>query len=37
MTIEEAKTEIMQIYGSLSEEKKQALDVLMAQESEDKE
>lgn len=31
MTIEEAKTEIMQIYGSLSEEKKQALDVLMAQ------
>ena len=31
MTIEEAKTEIMQIYGSLSEEKKMALDVLMAQ------
>lgn len=32
MTREEAKTEIMQIYGSLSEEKKMALDVLMAQE-----
>ena len=31
MTREQAKTEIMQIYGSLSEEKKMALDVLMAQ------
>lgn len=31
MSREEAKTEIMQIYGSLSEEKKMALDVLMAQ------
>ena len=30
MTREQAKTEIMQIYMSLSEEKKQALDVLMA-------
>ena len=31
MTNEQAKSEIMQIYGSLSEEKKRALDVLMAQ------
>ena len=31
MTREQAKSELMQIYGSLSEEKKQALDVLMAQ------
>ena len=31
MTREEAKSELMQIYGMLSEEKKQALDVLMAQ------
>ena len=31
MTREEAKSELMQIYMSLSEEKKQALDVLMAQ------
>ena len=31
MTNEEAKSELMQIYMSLSEEKKQALDVLMAQ------
>ena len=31
MTKEQAKSELMQIYGSLSEEKKQALDVLMAQ------
>ena len=31
MTNEQAKSELMQIYGSLSEEKKQALDVLMAQ------
>ena len=31
MTNEEAKSELMQIYGMLSEEKKQALDVLMAQ------
>lgn len=30
MTREEAKSELMQIYMSLSEEKKQALDVLMA-------
>lgn len=37
MTNEQAKSELMQIYMSLSEEKKQALDVLMAQESEDKE
>jgi len=31
MTNEQAKSELMQIYMSLSEEKKQALDVLMAQ------
>lgn len=31
MTIEQAKSELMQIYGMLSEEKKQAIDVLMAQ------
>ena len=31
MTNERAKSELMQLYGSLSEEKKQALDVLMAQ------
>ena len=31
MNAEQAKSEIMQIYGMLSEEKKQALDVLMAQ------
>lgn len=31
MTNEQAKSELMQLYGSLSEEKKQALDVLMAQ------
>lgn len=31
MTSEQAKSELMQIYMSLSEEKKQALDVLMAQ------
>ena len=31
MTKERAKSELMQLYGSLSEEKKQALDVLMAQ------
>ena len=31
MTREQAKSELMQIYMSLSEEKKQALDVLMAQ------
>ena len=31
MTREEAESELMQIYMSLSEEKKQALDVLMAQ------
>ena len=31
MSNEQAKSELMQIYGSLSEEKKQALDVLMAQ------
>lgn len=31
MTNEQAKSELMQIYGVLSEEKKQALDVLMAQ------
>lgn len=31
MTNEEAKSELMQLYGMLSEEKKQALDVLMAQ------
>lgn len=31
MTREQAKSELMQIYGMLSEEKKQALDVLMAQ------
>ena len=31
MTKEQAKSELMQIYMSLSEEKKQALDVLMAQ------
>lgn len=31
MTNEQAKSELMQIYGSLSEEKKMALDVLMAQ------
>lgn len=31
MTNEEAKSELMQLYGSLSEEKKKALDVLMAQ------
>ena len=31
MTYEQAKSELMQIYGSLSEEKKMALDVLMAQ------
>lgn len=31
MTTEQAKSELMQIYGMLSEEKKQALDVLMAQ------
>ena len=31
MTNEEAKLELMQIYGMLSEGKKQALDVLMAQ------
>lgn len=31
MTNEEAKSELMQLYGSLSEEKKQALDVVMAQ------
>ena len=31
MTNERAKSELMQIYMSLSEEKKQALDVLMAQ------
>ena len=31
MTHEQAKSELMQIYMSLSEEKKQALDVLMAQ------
>ena len=31
MTNEQARSELMQIYGMLSEEKKQALDVLMAQ------
>ena len=31
MTNSQAKSELMQIYGMLSEEKKQALDVLMAQ------
>ena len=31
MTKEQAKSELMQIYGSLSETKKMALDVLMAQ------
>lgn len=31
MTHAQAKSELMQIYMSLSEEKKQALDVLMAQ------
>ena len=31
MTNEQAKAELMQIYGMLSEEKKQAIDVLMAQ------
>lgn len=31
MTNEQAKSELMQLYGSLSEEKKMALDVLMAQ------
>lgn len=31
MTNEQAKSELMQIYGSLSEKMKQALDVLMAQ------
>ena len=31
MTNEQAESELMQIYMSLSEEKKQALDVLMAQ------
>ena len=31
MTREEAKSELMQIYGMLSEKKKMALDVLMAQ------
>lgn len=31
MTNEQAKSELMQLYGSLSEEKKKALDVLMAQ------
>ena len=31
MTQEQAKSELMQIYGMLSEEKKQALDVLMEQ------
>ena len=35
MTIEEAKTELMQIYMSLSEGKKMALDVLMAQADEE--
>lgn len=36
MTNEQAKSELMQIYMSLSEEKKQALDVLMAQADEKK-
>lgn len=31
MTREQAESELMQIYGMLSEEKKQAIDVLMAQ------
>ena len=31
MTNSQAKSELMQIYGMLSEEMKQALDVLMAQ------
>lgn len=35
MTNEQAKSELMQIYMSLSEEKKQALDVLMAQADEE--
>lgn len=35
MTREEAKSELMQIYMSLSEEKKQALDVLMEEEEGD--